>query len=140
MTIDRAVSSNFLWVSVFWRTYEEKNRCAAGEPGGCKPSSVASRNFGNFGYFTFWIAQKEHLVGLVHKGHLSIFRWINCYTFESLGVWVWDPKLVYRLQNSSGYGTDRLHHNMPPSIFQNNGTNILHNTSIRLEASIRSSS
>ena len=40
------------------------------------------------------------------NGHLPIFRWTNFYTFKSLGVWVWDPKPVYRLQNSSGYGTE----------------------------------
>ena len=37
--------------------------------------------------------------------NLSIFRWINFYTFESLGVSVWNPKSVYQLQNSSGYDT-----------------------------------
>ena len=37
--------------------------------------------------------------------NLSIFRWINFYTFESLGVSVWNSKSVYQLQNSSGYGT-----------------------------------
>ena len=30
---------------------------------------------------------------------------VNFYTFESLGVWVWNPKPVYWLQNGSGYGT-----------------------------------
>ena len=37
--------------------------------------------------------------------NLSIFRWTNFYTFESLGFWVWDSKRVYQLQNSSAYST-----------------------------------
>ena len=56
-----------------------------------------------YGYIAFWMAQNIALVAL--NGHLSIFRWINFYTFENLDVWVWDPKPVYKLQNSSGYGT-----------------------------------
>ena len=40
------------------------------------------------------------------NSRLSIFRWINFYAFGSFGVWVWDPKLVYWLQNSSGYALD----------------------------------
>ena len=37
--------------------------------------------------------------------NLSIFRWNNVYTFESLEVCVWDTKSVYQLQNSLGCGT-----------------------------------
>ena len=65
--------------------------------GHVNPSPVGSRGEApkNFG----WIA----LVAL--NGRLSIFSWINFYKFESLGVWVWDPKLVYWVQNTSRYGT-----------------------------------
>ena len=41
----------------------------------------------------------------VWKVNCLFFGWINFYTFDSLGVWVWDPRLVYQLQNSSGYST-----------------------------------
>ena len=73
--------------------------------GSCKPSPVGSRGKApeNLGYFTFWIAQNIALAAL--NGHLSIFRWINFYTLESLGIWFWDPKPVCWLQNSSGYDT-----------------------------------
>ena len=52
-----------------------------------------------FDYFTFWIAQ---------NGHLYISTLINFYTFESLRVWVWDPKPIYRLQNSFGCSTEMI--------------------------------
>ena len=35
--------------------------------------------------------------------HFSIFRWINFYTFQSLGVWIWNLEPLYQLQNNSGY-------------------------------------
>ena len=62
---------------------------ATGESGGhCRPSPVGSRGKApeNFGYL-----HSEYLKTLVlwlMNSHLSIFRWINFYTFESLGVWV----------------------------------------------------
>ena len=51
------------------------------------------------------------------KGQLSIFGWIIFYTFDSLGVWVWDPRLVYWLQNSSGYGTANDEHGFNTDLF-----------------------
>ena len=76
----------------------------------CKPSPVGSRGetLEIFGYFVFWIAQNIALCLCNKKHWWKLTPEIN--TFEHLGVWVWDPKPVYRLQNSSGYGTDIINH------------------------------
>ena len=56
----------------------------------------------NFGYFAFWISQNIAFVGLWQQLQ-KLTPEIN--TFERLGVWVWDSKPEYQLQNSSGYST-----------------------------------
>ena len=59
----------------------------------CRPSPVGPRGktLEFFGYFAFWIAQNITLLALERWRKLTP----EISTFEDLGVWVWDPKLVY---------------------------------------------
>ena len=87
----------------FDKVSEEKNHCVAGESVEVLwvlLTGVQERRPRKFWLFCILNSSKH-----CSHGHLSIFRWINSYTFDSLGACVWDPKPVYRLQNSSGYGT-----------------------------------
>ena len=47
----------------------------------------------------------QNIILMALNSHLSTFSWINFYTFESLGLWVWNPRPAYWLQNSSRYST-----------------------------------
>ena len=102
-----AVSSNFWGVASFLTSVVRRKTTvqlgsleAAATPSewgpGAKPWKILD-NLHSEQLKTFW--------DQCMNGHFVIFRLINFYTFESLGVSVWDPKLVYRLQNSSGYST-----------------------------------
>ena len=97
--------SAIFWGSQFFdEVSEEKNRCVAGESAGLLwafLTGVQERRPRKFWLFCILNSSKHRSCG-----HLSIFRLINFYTFESLGACVWYPKLVYQLQNSSGYVTD----------------------------------
>ena len=61
----------------------------------------------NLGYFAFWTSSKHHSWLGNNKRWWKFTAVIN--TFESLWVWVWNPKSVYQLQNSSGCSTDICH-------------------------------
>ena len=106
------VSSNFLGGAGFSKN--EKPLCSLGTWGRYKSSPVGSRGEApeHFGYFAFWIAQNMAVVTLQQRAHCGTSAWtVICLFldeflhFWEFGAWVWDPKPVYRLQNSSGYGT-----------------------------------
>lgn len=103
----------FLWLPGFWRAlWEEKLFCSwvvLGEAVSLPQWGPGAKPWKIFGFFAFWIAQDRTLWNKCMSVHLSNLRLINFYTFESLGVWVWDPKPVNRLQSSSGYGTGSMH-------------------------------
>ena len=97
-------SAIFYWCRFFDEVSEEKNRCVAGESAGALwalLTGVQERRPRKFWLFCILNSSKH-----CSLGHLSIFRWINFYTFESLGACVLNPKPVYRLQNSPEYGTE----------------------------------
>ena len=93
---------------------KEKNFCAARESGGgehCKPSTVKSisKAPSDFGYFAFWIGQnRKKTLRLVHEQSFLYFLDELIFTFESFGVWIWDPKPVYLLQYSCEYDTGNV--------------------------------
>ena len=71
----------------------------------CKPSPVESRGKAqkNFDYFAFWITQNITIMALQQQPVTKPYS--RNQHFDTLEVWVWGPKPVYRLQNTSGYGT-----------------------------------
>ena len=104
------VLSNFSGGRGGWKG--EKPLCSWGvwgEVGGqgcCKPSPMGSRDkaLKNIWLFCILNSSKHRSHGSVTMNGDKSFT-LNFYIFEKLGVWVWDPKLVYQLQNSSGYST-----------------------------------
>ena len=96
-------SAIFRGCRFFDKVSEEKNHFIAGESAGALwalLTGVQERRGRKFWLFCILNISKHS-----SRGYLSIFRWINFYTFESLGACVWDLKPVYQLQNCSGYGT-----------------------------------
>ena len=77
--------------------------------GRCKPSPVGSRSKAPENFWLFCIPNSSryrfHGSAITNGDNLGFFRLINFYTFESLGVRVWDPKPLNLRQNASGYGT-----------------------------------
>ena len=96
-----AVSSNFWGVLCSWGVWREGGGVTVSPPLGRRPDK----------FWLFYILNSSNKTSLswLMNGHLFIFTLINFYTLRvSLGVWVWDLKLVSQLQNGSGCDTEDI--------------------------------